>query len=176
MGKTRALRKTARCYPERTDRKPARVLDARVLGDGLRAGAVAGLLSGAPSTFDALRRGTDPLAAARAAGNLLLPAGSGPGPLLAAGAAAHVALSLGWGTVLAVALRRTPRPPVVAGALAGAAIAALDLGLLAHSPAGRRWPLIRALPVGPQLADHVAFGAIAGAVLAFREAGRRRHH
>ena len=79
MGKTRALRKTARCYPERTDRKPARVLDARVLGDGLRAGAVAGLLSGAPSTFDALRRGTDPLAAARAAGNLLLPAGSGPG-------------------------------------------------------------------------------------------------
>jgi hypothetical protein len=51
------------------------------------------------------------------------------------------------------------------GLAGGAAIAALDLGLLAHGPIGRRWPLIRALPVGPQVADHLAFGAIAGAVL-----------
>jgi hypothetical protein len=147
-----------------------------VLRDGVRAGAVAGLLSGAPSTFDALRRGADPLAAARAAGNLLLPAGSGPGPLLAAGAAAHVVLSLGWGTVVAMAVRRTSLPPVVAGTLAGAAIAAVDLGLLAHGPAGRRWPLIRALPIGPQVADHLAFGAVAGAVLVLHKPGARRRH
>ena len=43
------------------------------------------------------------------------------------------------------------------GALAGLAIAALDLGLV-----GRRFPRIAALPLLPQLADHAAFGAIAG--------------
>src|SRR4051812_10335279 len=109
-----------------------------VVRDGVVAGAVAGLLSGAPSTLHALVTGADPLAAARAAGNLLLPAGARPGRLLAAGAAAHVALSVGWGTVLAVAVRRFPLPPLAAGVIAGAAIAAVDLGLVAHGPAGRR--------------------------------------
>ena len=47
-----------------------------------------------------------------------------------------------------------------AGALAGLAIAALDLGLV-----GRRFPRIRALPLVPQLADHAAFGAIAARLL-----------
>jgi hypothetical protein len=143
---------------------------------------VAGLLSGLPSTVHALVIGRDPLAAARAAGNLLLPADAGSRALLFAGGIAHVALSLAWGTVLAVTVRRTslrPRaahaaavggtPPIpramAVGLAGGAAIAALDLGLLAHGPIGRRWPLIRALPVGPQVADHLAFGAIAGAVL-----------
>jgi hypothetical protein len=79
---------------------------------------------------------------------------------------AHGVISLGWATVLAVAVRRTSRAPVAVGVAAGAAIAALDLGLLAHGPLGRRWPLIRALPVLPQIADHLAFGALAGAVLA----------
>jgi hypothetical protein len=129
------------------------------------AGAVAGLLSGAPSTVHALLTGRDPLAAARAAGNLLLPADAGPGALLLAGGIAHVALSLGWGTVLAMAVRRTSVSPVAVGLAGGAAIAAVDLGLLAHGPLGRHWPLIRALPIGPQVADHLAFGAIAGAVL-----------
>ena len=46
------------------------------------------------------------------------------------------------------------------GALAGVAITALDLGLV-----GRRLPRIAALPLLPQLADHVAFGAIAGHLL-----------
>ena len=70
-----------------------------------------------------------------------------------------MALSVGWGTVLA--WPSAGRHPVAVGALAGTAIAALDLGLLAHGPAAP-WPLIRALPVGPQVADHLAFGAIAG--------------
>jgi hypothetical protein len=64
-----------------------------------------------------------------------------------------------------MAFLRRARAPVAVGAAAGAAIAALDLGLVVHGPAGRRWPLIRALPVWPQVADHVAFGAIAGAAL-----------
>jgi len=106
-----------------------------------------------------------PRAAARAAGNLLLPAHARPAGLLAAGGMAHVAISLGWGTVLAVAVRRLSVAPVAAGLAGGAAIAAVDLGLLAHGPIGRRWPLIRALPVAPQVADHLAFGAVAGAFL-----------
>lgn len=142
---------------------------------------VAGVVSGAPSTVHAVLTGRDPLAAARAAGNLLLPAGAPPGALLLAGGLAHTALSLGWGTVAAVAVRRTSlrsvaapaatvggTPPIsralAVGLAAGAAIAAIDLGLLAHGPPGRRWPLIRALPVGPQVTDHLAFGAVAGVV------------
>ena len=132
---------------------------------GLAAGSVAGVLSGVPSTLHAVVTRRDPLAASVAAGNLLLPADSGTGALLAAGALAHGAISLGWGVALAAAVRRTSLPPIAAGALGGAAIAAFDLGLIAHGPIGRRWPLIRALPVWPQVADHVAFGAIAGAIL-----------
>jgi hypothetical protein len=148
--------------------KPALENLSPALRDGLAAGAVAGVLSGLPSTVHAVLTGRDPLAAARAAGNLVLPADAGPAALLVAGGLAHGVISLGWGTVLAVAVRRTSLAPVAAGAIAGAAIAALDLGLLAHGPAGRRWPLIRALPVGPQVLDHIAFGAVAGAVLGRR--------
>ena len=160
--------KAAGCYPLAEEAKPSAAGAGPVLRAGLTAGAVAGVLSGLPSTFHALITGRDPLAAARAAGNLLLPADAPPGALLAAGGLAHVVVSLGWGTVLAVAVRRTSlrswAAPAV-GVAAGAAIAAVDLGLLAHGPAGRRWPLIRALPVGPQVAYHLAFGAVAGAVL-----------
>jgi hypothetical protein len=152
-------------YPRRNGSKPQVTTEFSTVRDGLAAGAVAGILSGAPSTAHALLAGRDPLAAARAAGNLLLPAGASPEALLAAGGAAHVVLSLGWGTVLAVAVRRLPLSPLVAGAVAGGAIAALDLGILAHGPLGRRWPLIRALPVWPQVADHIAFGLVTGAVL-----------
>lgn len=153
-----------------------------VVIDGLAAGVVAGVLSGIPSTLHALLTGADPLAAARAAGNVLLPAGAPAGALLAAGGAAHVVFSLSWGTVLAVAVRRLPglslaasaataggTPPrsrvLIAGVTAGAAIAAVDLGVMAHGRVGRRWPLIRALPVWPQVADHIAFGVVAAAVL-----------
>lgn len=157
--------KARRCYPAGSAGKPLFEGDFSALRDGFRAGAVAGVLSGAPSTLHAVLTGRDPLAAARAAGNLLLPADAPPGALLLAGGLAHTVLSLGWGTVVAVAVRRTSLPPLAAGLAVGAAIAAVDLGLLAHGPPGRRWPLIRALPVGPQVADHLAFGAVAGAVL-----------
>jgi len=136
-----------------------------VFRQGLVAGAVAGALSGVPSTVLALVTRRDPLAAARAAGNLLLPDDADPGRLLLAGGLAHVVLSFGWGTVLAMAVRRTSMSPVALGLAGGAGIAAVDLGFLAHGRIGRRWPLIQALPVVPQVADHLAFGAIAGAVL-----------
>jgi hypothetical protein len=77
----------------------------------------------------------------------------------------HLALSLGWGVALARVLprRRTP----LWGAIAGLAIAALDLGVV-----GRRFPRVRALPRWSQVADHVAFGVCVG--LALRRPGRAR--
>jgi hypothetical protein len=113
----------------------------QLLGRGLRAGAVAGLLSGLPSTLLSRR----PIETTRAAGTLL------GAPSLPRGVAAHAALSLGWGAVLVAVLPR--RPALSCGAVAGLAIAALDLGVI-----GRRYPAIRALPGAPQVADHVAYG------------------
>jgi hypothetical protein len=120
---------------------------------GLGAGAVAAVLSGAPSTTVALVTGRDPLEAIRAAGSLV---GS---PNLRAGLVVHAAVSLGWGVVLAAALPR--RRPALWGAAGGGVIALLDLGLV-----GRRYPRIRALPIVPQVADHVVYGAMVGIVLA----------
>ena len=78
-----------------------------------------------------------------------------------AGLGAHAAVSAFWTAVLHAALpRRGAAAGAITGGMAGMAIAALDLGLLA-----RRHPAVRALPPLPQWADHVAFGALAGAVL-----------
>ena len=130
--------------------------------DAAVAGAVAALLSGLPSTFHALVTKRDPLEATLAAGSLLLPSEERRVPLLAAAVPVHVAISLGWALVLAAVLPRR-RGAVPFGAAAGLAIAALDLGLI-----GRRFDRIRALPVGPQIADHLAYGATVAAVLARR--------
>lgn len=81
--------------------------------------------------------------------------------LLAAAVPVHGAISLAWGVVLAQTLPR--RKTAAAGACAGLLIAALDLGFVA-----RKFPRIRALPRGPQVADHVAYGATVGWVLARR--------
>jgi hypothetical protein len=121
------------------------------------AGAVAALPSGLPSTLHALLTGRDPLEATAAAGTLLLPREGRTPVLVAAAVPVHLALSLGWGVVLARTLRR---PTVARGVAARLAIAALDLGIV-----GRRFPRIRALPLLPQLADHAAYGAVAAAVL-----------
>jgi hypothetical protein len=122
----------------------------------VRAGLWAAALSGIPSTLHALATGRDPLEALLAAGAVLLPAETRQTRLLAAAVPVHLALSLGWTVALDRAGVRTAR----GGALAGLAIAVLDL-----SVAGQAFPRVRALPVGPQLADHAAFGAIAGLVL-----------
>jgi hypothetical protein len=134
------------------------------LGNALVAGAIAGVVSGAPSTLLTLWARGDVLASSAAAGTIVVP-DDAPRPVqLAAGAAVHGAISLGWAVVLAGALPR--RPGVVAGAAAGAAagvgIAALDLGLLA-----RRFPAIRALAPVPQVLDHVAYGVTVAMVLSW---------
>jgi hypothetical protein len=116
--------------------------------------ALAAVVSGAPSTVVALLRGDDVLAATRSAGTLLPGRRNRPG--VVAGLAAHAVLSLWWGTVLTAVVRRVGGGAVT-GALAGAAVAALDLGVVA-----RCYPAIRALPQGPQWADHLVFGAVVG--------------
>ena len=136
------------------------------LADGLSAGGLAAVLSGAPSTLHALLTGADPLEATLAAGTLVLPRETRPLPLLLVALPVHTAISLGWGVVLALGLPR--RRTVAAGAFAGLAIAALDLGVV-----GRRFPRIRALPALPQVADHLAYGVVVGAVVARRRARRR---
>ena len=122
----------------------------------IRAAVWAAVLSGLPSTLHALARGRDPLAASLAAGSVLLSGETGRARLLAAAVPVHLGVSLAWTLVLDRAGVRTAR----GGAVAGLAIAALDLGVL-----GRRYPRVRALPLWPQIADHAAFGAIAARLL-----------
>ena len=136
--------------------------------DGVVAGALAGALSGIPSTLHALATGRDPLEAALAAGTLVLPHETRRARLAAAAAPVHAVISFGWGIALAHVLPL--RRPALEGAAAGLVITALDLGLLA-----RRFPRIRALPLGPQLADHLAYGVIAATTLARRRTGEPRH-
>jgi hypothetical protein len=125
------------------------------------AAAGGAVLSGAPSTVHAIATRRGILTAARAAGTLLPGRGDQPG--LVAGAFVHVGVSTFWGLVLGVFLPR--RHTVAWGALAGAGIAALDLGVI-----GRRRPAIAALAQAPQWADHVAFGATVGWLLSLSDA------
>lgn len=134
---------------------------AATVRDGLVAGAVAAVVSGAPSTLHALATRSDPLEATLAAGTLLLPRERRPLALVLAATPVHVALSLGWALVLAALLPR--RHTIAWATLAGIGIAALDLGVV-----GRRVARIRALPQVPQWLDHVAYGATVGAVLSRR--------
>jgi hypothetical protein len=138
-----------------------------MMRDALAAGAVAALVSGGPSTVHAILTGGRPLQASLAAGSIVLPTERAPGRLLLAAIPVHLVLSLGWALILAEVLPR--RLTTAFGALAGLGIAALDLRLI-----GRRIERIRALPQGPQVADHVAYGATVGAVLGRRRA-RREH-
>ena len=108
------------------------------LRDGTAAGAWAAVLSGAPSTAEALLRGGDPLEASAAAGSILLPGETRRGRLLLAAVPVHLALSFGWAWGIALVAPRGREVPF--GAAAGLAIAGLDLGVI-----GRRFPRIRAL-------------------------------
>ena len=113
---------------------------------------LAGTLSGAPSTIVALLTGRPVTESTRAAGALL----GKPG--IVRGASAHAAITVLWTAALARVLPARNR--AAWGAAAGLGIAAVDLGVI-----GRHIPEIRALPLLPQLADHVAFGVIASVVL-----------
>ena len=96
-----------------------------------------------------------------AAGTLLLPRETRASRLLPAAALAHASLSLGWAFVLALLLPR--RRLLLWSTVYGLAIAALDLGVI-----GRHFPRIRALPLAPQVADHLAYAWTVGLVLRAR--------
>lgn len=124
----------------------------------LRGAAVASVASGLPSGAYALLHGRNPrsqgVIATRAIGTLVWPGEPG----LVRGAIAHGVISLAVGAALGVTLPR--RHSIVWGALGGLGIGWLNLAVIAR----RRYPAIAALPLGPQLADNAAFGAIFAAV------------
>ena len=128
------------------------IVDGRRLREGLRAGAVAALVSGIPSTVYSVARRRDPLEATIAAGSMLLRHEKRRVYLVAAAIPVHLALSAFWGVVLAQYLPRNR--PLAFGSISGLGIGVLDLLVVR-----RRFRRIRALPTAPQLADHVAFGA-----------------
>jgi hypothetical protein len=130
--------------------------------DAAAAGTIAAVVGGMPSTVWAVLAGEDPLEATLAAGSMLLPRERSRPRLLAAAVPVHLMLSLGWASVLERTLPR--RREVAVGIVAGGVIAAVDLGL-----AARWFRRVRALPLAPQVADHIAYGATVGYVL-----GRRR--
>lgn len=87
--------------------------------------------------------------ATRAAGTLI-PLGRHQ---LARGAIVHLGISVICGEALARTLPE--RNSVIWGAAAGLSIGLVNIGVV-----GQRFPAIGALPLIPQLADHVAFGAV----------------
>ncbi|MGH2754129.1 MAG: hypothetical protein ACRDLB_06810 [Actinomycetota bacterium] len=130
--------------------------------DVVVAGSIAAALSGAPSSIHSLATGRSLLASAAAAGSLVMDEEDRVGRLVAAAVPVHLGLSFFWATAIGMVLPE--RRPVTTGALLGLGIGLLDMVVI-----GRRFPRIRALPLMPQLADHMLFGALVALVL-----GRRR--
>ena len=130
--------------------------------DGASAAVPAALLSGLPSTLSALVRRRDAWEAAAAAGAVVAPWEQRRPLLVVYAIPVHFGISVFWSIALA---RVLPRRGTLLFALAGGGvIAAVDLAMV-----GRHLPPIRALP---QVLDHLAFGAVVGAVVAARRARR----
>jgi hypothetical protein len=130
----------------------------------LEGAAVASVLSGAPSVAHALAtrrslRGAIAygLEATRAIGTLMVwPRPPRPG--LVRGALMHGVISVAAAEALGAAL---PREHSVAwGTVAGFGMGVVNLGVIARW----RYPALAALPLGAQLADNAAFGALFAAV------------
>jgi hypothetical protein len=122
----------------------------------LQATAVAAALGGVPSTLEVFRCQRDVRSVvtyvwdATCAVGTLVPPGR---PGFIRGALLHVGISVLCGEGLA---RTVPESrSVIWGAGAGLAIGVINVGVI-----GRRFPAIAALPLVPQLADNVAFGAV----------------
>jgi hypothetical protein len=98
-----------------------------------------------------------------AAGAMLLPNESSPLKLALAAAIVHPAVSLFWAAILAFLLpaRRT----ILCAVVAAAAIALLDLRVIAPA----FFPRVAALDFWPQFADHLMWGATFGLVLQRRK-------
>lgn len=134
----------------------------------MEATVLAATLSGAPSTLHALIEGRTLRSAARyvydatrAVGTLVPPGRPG----FVRGALVHLAISMLCGEALARTLPREHRTEW--GAAAGLVIGAVNVGVI-----GRSFPAIRSLPLVPQLADNVMFGAVFAMTLDRRD--RRR--
>jgi hypothetical protein len=134
--------------------------------DVLAAAWTAILVSGTPSTLYALVTGSDATEATLAAGAMLLPASSNTPALFTAAAVVHVAVSLFWAAILVAILPR--RHALLCATAAAALIAFVDLRLIAPA----FFPEVASLPFGPQLADHLMWGASFGWVLARRRRSR----
>lgn len=124
----------------------------------LIAAILAGILSGIPSTTWAIVTGGDIWEATIAAGAVLIGTDATFAQLLAAATVAHGGMSLFWACVLCAILPK--KRPLIGGAIAGVFIAVLDIILI-----GQAFPAIRELAFLPQLADHMMFGAVVGAVV-----------
>ena len=134
---------------------------ARGRGRVIEATALAGTLSGLPSTLYALFKGRSVGSAAvyvydatRAVGTLVPPGRPG----FRRGIVVHFAISLLCGEALARVLPRTYC--VQWGAAAGFVIGVINVGVI-----GRAFPAISRLPLIPQLADNVMFGTVFAVVL-----------
>jgi hypothetical protein len=128
--------------------------------------AAATLFSGIPSTAWSLLTGGDPLEAARAAGAMLMPSETDTTRLLLAAAVVHSLVSLFWAAVVVLLLPR--RRVVLWASLAALAIGVLDLRVLAPA----FFPAVAALDYWPQMADHLAWGLLLGAMLQYRPYAR----
>lgn len=124
----------------------------------VRAWLTAAAFSGVPSMSVSVVRRDDVLESTRVIGRVVTRADDDRAALLV-GVVAHVAISLGWTAVVRALVPReqtTLDQRAFRGALLGAAIAVLDVCLI-----GRHMPEIRDLDALPQVADHLAFGALA---------------
>lgn len=124
--------------------------------------------SGLPSTLYAAWTGADLLEATRAAGAMLVHGPASTAMLVGAAAIVHPLVSLFWTAVFG---RLLPRRHTAAWAVLGAAaVAVLDLRVIAPLA----FPSVATLAVGPQVADHLMWGALLGGVLQARGAASRR--
>ena len=136
-------------------------LGKRFWTDSLSAAVLAGVLGGIPSTAWALVTRGDAWEATLAVGAIVLGSDAPFSKLIAAAIVFHGVMSFFWAAVLCAYLPAGRR--VLWGLIAGALIAVLDILLI-----GQAIPAIRALAFVPQLADHLMFGVLVGAVIDHR--------
>jgi hypothetical protein len=142
-----------------------RVVGKEIVEDAVAASSPASMLGVVPSTAHLILTRTNMFEVALAAGAIVLPHEKRWWRLLPAGLAVHGVLSLAWALVLAATL---PRRRTIEWSLAGGlAITALDLTI-----AARRYPRFHALPLVPQVLDHLAYAGTVGYVVSRRRAQR----
>ncbi|MBW2279781.1 MAG: hypothetical protein JRG76_07165 [Deltaproteobacteria bacterium] len=126
------------------------------------AGGLAGLVSGVPSTVYLLVTGGDLFASLDALVAMVTSRDLAMPYHVAVAAGVHFAVSFGWAAVLVALVPR--RAPVLGALAASVLIALVDLELIAPY----FFAEVAALPFLPQLADHLAWGAVVGVVLRAR--------